>query len=137
MGMLTKRGADWGDKVKIIGISIDQTAEAVVKHVETKGWTAPIHYHRASSDCSKQYSVSGVPNVMIVDTNGKIVFKGHPANRPNLEEDFDTLLKGETITGPGTESADAPTAAATNDDKKEINPAEALKHIDEFKNSIG
>lgn len=31
--MLKKRVADWGDKVKIIGISIDNTADAVVKHV--------------------------------------------------------------------------------------------------------
>lgn len=108
--MLAKRAADWGDKVKIIGISIDNTADAVVKHVEAKGWTSPIHYHRAGSDCSQQYGVRGVPNVMLIDTTGKIVFKGHPASRPNLEGDFDTLLKGEAITGPGTEQ-EAPKAA--------------------------
>jgi len=102
--MLTKRGAEWGDKVKIIGISIDKDAETVVKHVESKDWQRPIHYWRGKSDCSEQYAVRGVPNVMIVDTNGKIVFKGHPASRPNLEEDFDTLLKGGEITGAGTES---------------------------------
>jgi len=39
---------------------------------------------------------------MIVDTNGMIVFKGHPANRPDLEADFDNLLKGEKLTGAGT-----------------------------------
>lgn len=36
---------------------------------------------------------------MIVDTNGKIVFMGHPANRPNLVKDFDDLLDGKTLTG--------------------------------------
>jgi len=36
---------------------------------------------------------------MLVDTKGMIVFKGHPANRPDLEKDFDTLLAGGTITG--------------------------------------
>jgi len=92
--MLKKRAADWGDKVKIIGISIDNTAEAVVKHVDAKDWNRPIHYHRAQSDCSKQYSVNGVPHVMLVDTTGKIVFMGHPASRPDLEKDFDTLLAG-------------------------------------------
>jgi hypothetical protein len=35
----------------------------------------------------------------LVDTNGKIVFKGHPASRKNLEEDFDKLLKGEPLEG--------------------------------------
>lgn len=105
--MLKKRAADWGDKVKIIGVSIDKEAATVVSHVEKKDWNRPIHYHRASSDCSQVYQVRGVPHVMLIDTNGKIVFKGHPATRPDLEADFDTLLKGEAITGAGT---DAPKA---------------------------
>ena len=50
--MLAKRAGDWGDKVKIIGISIDQTRDALVKHIEAKGWTKPDHYHRDKSDCS-------------------------------------------------------------------------------------
>lgn len=33
----------------------------------------------------------------MVDTNGKVVFKGHPECRENLEEDFDKLLKGESL----------------------------------------
>lgn len=42
----------------------------------------------------------------MVDTNGKIVFKGHPASRKNLEEDFDKLLKGEILEGINAESND-------------------------------
>ena len=38
---------------------------------------------------------------MLLDTKGRIVFKGHPATRKNLEEDFNTLLKGEALTGDG------------------------------------
>lgn len=38
---------------------------------------------------------------MIIDTEGRMVFVGHPASRPNLEEDFDKLLKGEQLTGEG------------------------------------
>lgn len=38
---------------------------------------------------------------MLLDTKGRIVFKGHPATRQNLEEDFNTLLKGEALTGEG------------------------------------
>lgn len=97
--MLAKNGTKWDDKVKIVCISIDQTKEAVVSHVEKKDWQRPIHYHRDKSDCSQVYGVNGVPHVMLIDTKGKIVFKGHPANRSNLEEDFDTLLKGEEIFG--------------------------------------
>jgi thiol-disulfide isomerase/thioredoxin len=135
--MLDKRGAEWGDKVKIICISIDQTADKVVSHCDAKGWNSPIHYHRAESDCSKQYSVSGVPNVMIVDTNGMIVFKGHPANRPDLEADFDNLLKGEKLTGAGTE----PEGAGGDDGKeaagKDLNSADCLAVIDTFVKETG
>jgi hypothetical protein len=41
----------------------------------------------------------------LVDTEGKIVFIGHPNTR-KLEEDFDTLLKGEKLVGEGVSSAD-------------------------------
>jgi hypothetical protein len=39
---------------------------------------------------------------MLIDQNGKIVFKGHPANRSDLVADFNTLLEGKAITGQGT-----------------------------------
>ena len=43
--------------------------------------------------------MQGVPCIMLIDQNGKIVFKGHPTNRANLEQDFDDLLSGKEITG--------------------------------------
>jgi len=136
--MLTKRAADWGDKVKIIGISIDNTADAVVNHVKAKGWEAVTHYHRAGSDCSQQYGVRGVPNVMLIDTTGKIVFKGHPASRPDLEKDFDTLLKGEAITGAGTESENKPAAAGGEADAGAEMDFEAHNAtMDKFQAEIG
>ncbi len=109
--MLEKRGAEWGDKVLIMGVSIDQTAESVKKHVEEKKWQAVSHYHRAGSDADSVYGVQGVPHVVLVDTNGKIVYIGHPASR-KLESDIDNLLKGETLGGKegeagGAEGADA------------------------------
>jgi len=99
--MLQKRKSDWGDKVRIIGVSIDQSKEKMVEHVNNKGWTAVEHYHRHKSDCSEVYGVQGVPHVLLLDTKGRIVFKGHPATRKDLEADFDTLLKGEPLTGEG------------------------------------
>jgi len=99
--MLEENGAAWGDKVKIIGLSIDKDAATVKKHITNKGWTKPIHYWRSKSDCSDVYSVRGVPCVMLVDTKGKIVFKGHPANRPDLAADLTNLLAGGEISGEG------------------------------------
>ena len=121
--MLTKRGGDWGDKVRLIGLSIDNDPGTVKKHVETKGWNAVEHYHVRNDKCTadKDYGVQGVPHVLLVDTEGTIVFVGHPANR-KLEEDIDNLLKGEKLTGAGTTKA----GAAAEDDSpapKTIDPA--------------
>lgn len=134
--MLEKRGEEWGEKVKIICISIDQTRDALTKHVEAKGWTKPIHYHRDKSDCSEQYSVRGVPNVMIIDTKGKIVFKGHPANRSNLEQDFDDLLAGKEITGAGTaaeEKKDGEGEKKEEEAGKEVDTKAIMEEIDGLK----
>lgn len=100
--MLERRGAEWKDaKVRIIGLSIDQGRQAVLDHVNKEKWTSVEHFHRAKSDCSQVYGVRGVPHVMLVDQEGTIVFKGHPAGRPNLEEDLDKLSRGEKLTGDG------------------------------------
>jgi len=133
--MLKKRAADWGDKVKIIGLSIDQSLETLQKHVKAKGWERPIHYWRAKSNASDVYQVRGVPHVMLIDTKGKIVYKGHPAQRKDLEGDFDTLLKGEEIKvdgGDDKKDADGAEAGAT----KERDPAACMAFIDQFKNEI-
>jgi hypothetical protein len=78
---------------------------------ETK-WTSIEHYHRHESKCSATYGVQGVPHVMLIDTEGRMVFVGHPATRKNLEEDFDTLLKGEKLTGEGAWVEAAPADGA-------------------------
>jgi len=53
--MLEENKEKWGGKVKIIGLSIDQDAQTVTNHINSKGWTEPIHYHRAKSNCSDVY----------------------------------------------------------------------------------
>ncbi len=52
VAMLEKRGEEWGSTVRIVGLSIDQTSDIVVKHVEAKKWGTVEHYHRHESDCS-------------------------------------------------------------------------------------
>lgn len=76
---------------------------------------------------------------MIIDTNGKIVFKGHPANRSDLEADFDALLKGEKITGAGTEDEGAPKAKEGDaaPGGKELDSSACLEAITKFKDAAG
>ena len=128
--MLEHRGAEWADRVKIIGLSIDGDKAKLKSHVETKGWTKVDHYFIGGADkCKKDYGISGVPHVLLVDTNGKIVFKGHPASRKNLEEDFDKLLKGETLQDI-TSNDDEEEEPETNVD---IDLATAISEIDKNK----
>lgn len=142
--MLEKRKDDWAGKVRIIGVSIDQSKEKMVEHVNNKGWTAVEHYHRHKSDCSEVYGVSGVPHVLLLDTKGRIVFKGHPATRKDLEADFDTLLKGEPLTGDGAwvEGAAGPGADAEAKDednegfKNDLDAEVVHKEVQEFKSTI-
>ena len=96
--MLEHHGERWGDRVRIIGLSIDQSVPPVQKHVKAKKWEKVEHFHRAGSTASDDYGVKGVPHVALIDTHGKIVFIGHPASR-KLEEDIETLLKGEPLKG--------------------------------------
>jgi len=140
--MLEKRKADWDGKVRIVGLSIDQSKEKMVTHVNTKGWTSVEHYFRDKSDCSDVYGVSGVPHVLLLDTKGRIVFKGHPATRKDLEADFDTLLKGEALTGDGAwvDGAAGASADAEDDEDKDgfkddIDAAEVEKAVTAFRAS--
>ena len=91
--MLEERGKDWGDKVRLIGLSIDNDVGTVKNHVESKKWTSVEHYHvrTAGSTAAKDYGLKLVPHVLLVDTKGKIVFMGHPAKR-EIEKDIDALL---------------------------------------------
>lgn len=78
--MLEKNSEKWGDKVKIIGVSIDEDAETVEKHVTEKKWQKVKHYWKAESKCDDDYGVQGVPHVILVDTKGSITFIGHPSD---------------------------------------------------------
>jgi len=105
-------------------LSIDKDAETVKNHITNKGWLKPIHYHRAKSSCSDVYQVRGVPHVMIVDKNGKIVFKGHPAGRQDLVKDFNDLLEDKTLEGLEAEGESADGASG-----EEAGPVATLDDI--------
>jgi len=94
-------------------LSIDKDAPTVVNHVNNKGWTSVKHYHRAKSNCSDVYQVKGVPHVIILDKEGTIVYKGHPAQRKDLVQDFDDLLAGKSLDG--VEKPGAPGESAEKD----------------------
>ena len=50
--MITHNKAKWGDKVKIVGISIDDDLSALRNHVTAKGWTDVTHYWAGAPGCT-------------------------------------------------------------------------------------
>ena len=82
----------------------------------------------------KEFGVSGVPHVAIVDTEGKIVFVGHPANRKDLVQDFNDLLAGKKLEGAGTQPAGGGGDGEDDEEfKANVKPEEAEGLINKFK----
>lgn len=131
--MLDTNSKTWKDKVRIIGLSIDRSAESVVKHVGEKNWKSVEHYWRAHSKCSDIYNIRGVPCVMLIDKSGKIVFKGHPASRPNLEKDLNDLVEGKELVSPNEEEA----KESEESESIMVDSATIHAEIDDFKVKVG
>ena len=81
---------DWEGKVRIIGVSLDQDTATVKTRVEDKGWGKVEHYWKASANLD-WWQFSGIPHVALMDKEGKIVYKGHPASG-DLENAIKALL---------------------------------------------
>ncbi len=73
----------WGDRVKIMSLSIDDKAETVKAHLEKRGWTNTFNLWAGKGGWeakpTKEFRVRGVPTTYIIDQNGKILQSGHPA----------------------------------------------------------
>jgi thiol-disulfide isomerase/thioredoxin len=93
--MLVKNEAAWAGKVRITAVSVDDAKETVVGRVNGKGWNKIQHLtlngwngeHRLIKD----FNISGIPFVCLVDKFGKINFIGHPSSI-NLEERINQLI---------------------------------------------
>lgn len=87
---------DWKDKVAIVPLSIDDTIEAVRKHVGDRGWTNTFNVWAGEggwhSTPAATFRVSAVPTSYVIDQEGKIIWSGHPAVA-NFAETVETLLK--------------------------------------------
>jgi hypothetical protein len=62
------------------------------------GWDKVEHFlcGPESKTWKEEFCIQSLPHVLLVDTEGKIVFRGDPSER-DLEADINTLLKGEQL----------------------------------------
>ncbi len=50
--MLSHNKATWGDRVRIIGLSLDQDLQKLRSHIMNKGWANVEHYLAANGSCT-------------------------------------------------------------------------------------
>ena len=80
------RKDDWKGRVALVAVSIDYAPEVAAKHADRLGWTSLRHLwsQRSESDFQSDvegaFSVRGVPTAILLDTDGKIVWYGHPVD---------------------------------------------------------
>lgn len=94
---LREEHGDWGSKVAIVPLSIDDAIEPVRQHVNKRGWTNTFNVWAGDggwqSAPAKAFRVSGVPTTYIIDPQGRVAIAGHPAALP-IAAKVDELLKG-------------------------------------------
>jgi thiol-disulfide isomerase/thioredoxin len=88
--------SNWGDKVAIVPVSIDDTMDIVRKHINERNWTNTFNVWAGEggwlSATAKTFRVTQVPTTYVLDAGGKIVYSGYPDDS-RLAEAIDDLLK--------------------------------------------
>lgn len=97
--MLEKNEAVWGDKVRIVAVSVDEEKEVIATRVNSRKWTKIQHLTllgwKGDHHLIKNFSITGIPFVCLVDKFGKIAFTGHPSSI-KLEDKINELLQQES-----------------------------------------
>lgn len=99
--MLVKNQEKWKDKVKIVGFSLDENVIQLSNRLKQTGWDKVDHYILPGGfkhEGSQILGCTGVPFIVLVNKQGKIVYTGKP-NLPNIEEEIDALLAAPETEG--------------------------------------
>jgi peroxiredoxin len=74
----------WNGKVVLITVcSIDESEEAVIKHVKAKGWTKTYNV-RAGAEAMKALHVNALPTVYVIDQQGTIIESSYVPDIPTI-----------------------------------------------------
>jgi thiol-disulfide isomerase/thioredoxin len=96
MQQFRAQNPDWGDRVELVSLSIDEDVKVVRPFLERRGWTNTLNAWAGpntwSAEAPKAYRVSSVPTTYLIDAQGKIVAAGIPESL-DLARRVDQLLK--------------------------------------------
>lgn len=90
--------SDWGDKVELIALSIDDTRRTAEAHLEKNGWTKSYNAWAGEggfrAKAPQAYGITGIPTAYLIDPEGKVAATGHPMSM-NIPQMINRLLAGE------------------------------------------
>lgn len=98
----------WNDKVAIVPLSVDDSSERVMHHVDQRGWAGLNHFLSARvesgspSPAEQAYVVRGIPTTLLIDRSGRIAWRrrGYHVNDKDgydMTERIERLLSGKNI----------------------------------------
>lgn len=96
--IMARRGEDWKGRAVILGVNIDERREAAESHLQSRGWDRVLHgWSHADglgfrSAAPRDYGVTGIPTALLIDPEGNIAWRGHPASI-DKEAEIDNLLE--------------------------------------------
>lgn len=92
--MILKNKDKWKGKVRIISISLDESIEDASARIKKESWKLVEQYYIGENEnIVNLYALKAFPEVHLVDSKGKILYKGHPS-RIKPEEAINELIKG-------------------------------------------
>ena len=79
---MLEKNANWKDRVRIVGVSVDEDKEVIKKRVQEKKWHSVTHLTllgwQNDHSLIKDFKIQGIPFVCLVDKFGKTNYLGHP-----------------------------------------------------------
>ena len=88
---LAMKRADWKDKVVFVGINEDDALATGRIHAQKRGWKS-IQFLFDEGQKLHDLFRSGLPELILADSDGRIIWRGHPTEIA-LEEEIRRLLR--------------------------------------------
>jgi thiol-disulfide isomerase/thioredoxin len=85
--LVRTQATDWEGKVALVPLCLDRDPNVISTHINTRGWTNLRHYRSERSndeyftDAQRAFAVMSYPTAFLIDRDGKIVWRGHPAEQ--------------------------------------------------------
>jgi thiol-disulfide isomerase/thioredoxin len=77
-----KQPDSWRKQVVVLSVSIDESREVVLPHLQRRGWDKfALHTWDEGQRAAQLYGVDAIPTAFLIDPRGKVVWTGNPLSR--------------------------------------------------------